>query len=63
MKIIAHIKSDFPEKFGIPRQSGLTNLFRKLFSSPNTATRRLAYWYHIVFTSFCRLSVIKLAMT
>lgn len=23
MKIIAHIESDFPEKFGIPRQSGL----------------------------------------
>ncbi len=23
MKIIAHVKSDFPEKFGIPRQSGL----------------------------------------
>lgn len=23
MKIIAHIKTDFPEKFGIPRQSGL----------------------------------------
>lgn len=23
MKIIAHIRSDFPEKFGIPRQSGL----------------------------------------
>ncbi len=26
MKIIARIKSDFPEKFGIPRQSGLTSL-------------------------------------
>ncbi|MGN0164519.1 MAG: tRNA (N6-threonylcarbamoyladenosine(37)-N6)-methyltransferase TrmO [Candidatus Ornithomonoglobus sp.] len=25
MKIIAHIKSDFPEKFGIPRQSGLAD--------------------------------------
>ena len=23
MKIIAHIHTDFPEKFGIPRQSGL----------------------------------------
>lgn len=23
MKVIAHIRSDFPEKFGIPRQSGL----------------------------------------
>ncbi len=26
MKIIAHIKTDFPTKFGIPRQSGLTDL-------------------------------------
>ena len=25
MKIIAHIQSDFPTKFGIPRQSGLAN--------------------------------------
>ena len=25
MKIIAHIRSDFPTKFGIPRQSGLAN--------------------------------------
>ena len=23
MKIIAHIRTDFPSKFGIPRQSGL----------------------------------------
>ena len=23
MKVIAHIHTDFPEKFGIPRQSGL----------------------------------------
>lgn len=23
MKVIARIRSDFPEKFGIPRQSGL----------------------------------------
>ena len=23
LKVIAHIRSDFPEKFGIPRQSGL----------------------------------------
>ena len=23
MKIIGHIRTDFPEKFGLPRQSGL----------------------------------------
>ena len=28
MKIIARIKSDFPTKFGIPRQSGLVNTLR-----------------------------------
>lgn len=28
MKIIAHIKNDFPTKFGIPRQSGLVNSLR-----------------------------------
>ena len=27
LKVIARIKSDFPTKFGIPRQSGLTGLF------------------------------------
>ena len=25
VKIIAHIRTDFPEKFGIPRQSGLAD--------------------------------------
>lgn len=28
MKIIAHIESEFPEKFGIPRQSGLVDALR-----------------------------------
>lgn len=28
MKVIAHIQSDFPEKFGIPRQSGLVESLR-----------------------------------
>ena len=30
MKIIARIKNDFPAKFGIPRQSGLTELTSKI---------------------------------
>lgn len=34
MKIIAHIKSDFPEKFGIPRQSGLTELVSRIVFEP-----------------------------
>ena len=36
MHIIARIRSDFPTKFGIPRQSGLADA---LYSSRNTATR------------------------
>ena len=30
MKIIAHIKTDFKEKFGIPRQSGIVNTMGKI---------------------------------
>lgn len=41
MKPIAHIRSDFPEKFGIPRQSGIIDelkaeiVFEKEFRDPN----------------------------
>lgn len=34
MKIIARVKSDFPEKFGIPRQSGLTGLVSRIIFEP-----------------------------
>lgn len=34
MRIIAHIKTDFPTKFGIPRQSGLTNLESRIVFEP-----------------------------
>lgn len=34
MKAIAHIQSDFPEKFGIPRQSGLTSLVSRIIFEP-----------------------------
>lgn len=34
MKIIARVKSDFPEKFGIPRQSGLTGLVSQIVFEP-----------------------------
>lgn len=34
MKIIARVKSDFPEKFGIPRQSGLTGLVSQIIFEP-----------------------------
>ncbi len=51
MKIIARIKSDFPEKFGIPRQSGLTNLvsdivFEKEFRNID-AVRGLEEFSHL----------------
>ncbi len=34
MKIIAHIKSDFPTKFGIPRQSGLADNISTIVFEP-----------------------------
>ncbi len=37
MHIIARIRSDFPTKFGIPRQSGLADCTGALYSSRNTA--------------------------
>ena len=37
LKTIAHIRTDFPEKFGIPRQSGLIpELLGKIIFVPNT---------------------------
>lgn len=51
MKIIAHIKSDFPEKFGIPRQSGLTGLVSQIIFEPEyrvpEAFRGLEGYSHI----------------
>lgn len=51
MKIIAHIKSCFPEKFGIPRQSGLTSLCSKIIFEPEyrvpEAFRGLEGYSHI----------------
>lgn len=52
MKIIAHIRSDFPEKFGIPRQSGLAEelkaqvVFEPAYRSPE-AVRGLEGFSHI----------------
>lgn len=51
MKIIAHIKSDFPAKFGIPRQSGLTGLVSQIIFEPEyrvpEAFRGLEGYSHI----------------
>ena len=47
MEIIARVYTDFPEKFGIPRQSGLVDALeaRVVFESPPTARpRRCAGW-------------------
>jgi len=52
LKIIAHIRSDFPEKFGIPRQSGLvdelkaTVVFEPEFRNPD-ALRGLEGFSHL----------------
>ncbi len=52
MKIIAHIKTDFPTKFGLPRQSGLNEdikgkiIFEKQYRNPD-AVRGLEDFSHI----------------
>ncbi len=52
MKIIAHIKTDFPTKFGLPRQSGLNSeikgkiVFEKQYRNPD-AFRGLEDFSHI----------------
>ena len=51
MKIIAHIKSDFPTKFGIPRQSGLADteaviVFEPEYRNPD-ALRGLEDFSHL----------------
>lgn len=52
MKTIAHIDTDFPEKFGIPRQSGLVKeLTGKIVFDPEyrnpEAVRGLEQFSHI----------------
>lgn len=51
LNIIAHVKSDFPEKFGIPRQSGLSTLISKIVFEPEyrvrEAFRGLSGYSHI----------------
>ena len=34
MEIIAHIKTDFPTKFGVPRQSGMVNTLAQIIFEP-----------------------------
>ncbi len=52
MKIIAHIRTDFPDKFGIPRQSGIVDklsgkiIFEKEYRNPD-ALRGLDGFSHL----------------
>lgn len=52
MKKIAHIRTDFPEKFGIPRQSGILSelesriVFEGEYRSPE-ALRGIEQWSHL----------------
>lgn len=52
MKVIARIRSDFPDKFGIPRQAGLVPelvskiVFEPEFRDPN-ALRGIEEWSHL----------------
>ena len=51
MKVIAHVHTDFPDKFGVPRQSGLVPLVGRLVFDPpyNTpdAFRGLEAYSHV----------------
>lgn len=51
LKVIAHIKTDFPNKFGIPRQSGLVNTKGKIVFEPeyrdDSALRGLEEFSHL----------------
>lgn len=51
LKIIARVKSDFPEKFGIPRQSGLAQVKGRIIFEPEyrvkEAVRGLEGYSHI----------------
>ena len=46
LKVIAHVRSDFPEKFGIPRQSGLAPdaLSRVVFEEEYRNAEALRRW-------------------
>ena len=51
LRVIARMESDFPDKFGVPRQSGLTSLasrivFEPEFRDPN-ALRGIEGWSHL----------------
>ena len=51
LRVIARMESDFPDKFGIPRQSGLTSrasriVFEPEFRDPN-ALRGIEGWSHL----------------
>lgn len=51
LRVIARMESDFPDKFGIPRQSGLTSLTSRIvfepgFRDPN-ALRGIEGWSHL----------------
>ena len=51
LRMIARIHSDFPDKFGIPRQSGLTSLASRIVFEPefrdSNALRGIEGWSHL----------------
>lgn len=51
LRMIARIHSDFPDKFGIPRQSGLTSLASRIVFEPEfrdtNALRGIEGWSHL----------------
>ena len=51
LRVIARMESDFPDKFGIPRQSGLTSLASRIVFEPEfrdqNALRGIEGWSHL----------------
>lgn len=60
MKIIAHIRSDFPTKFGIPRQSGLVeDLTAQIVFTPEYRVPEAVRWAGGFLPHMAHLAVLK----
>ena len=65
LTVIARIRTDFPEKFGLPRQSGLGSeitgrvVFEKPYDTPD-ALRGIEQFSHLAESHICNLIVLPL---
>lgn len=59
LKYIAKIQTDFPTKFGIPRQSGLVNTKGTIVFEPEYRKEEALKWTRRMFTSVADLGVFR----